>query len=204
MTSFIQQIPAGDNRERLVCADCGFVAYENPKVVVGSVIVADDRVLMCRRAIEPRKGFWTLPAGYMELGETLEEGAAREALEEAEAVITIDGILGVFSIARIGQVQVIFLARFRDAGTPVFGAGPESLEVRLFGLDQIPWEEIAFPSVHWALRAWRETGSRPVGKPAGNPPDDLRGVHRMPQGRCPATQPCETQGLQAHHDTPCQ
>ena len=94
MTSFIQQIPAGDNRERLVCADCGFVAYENPKVVAGSVIVADDRVLMCRRAIEPRKGFWTLPAGYMELGETLEEGAAREALEEAEAVITIDGILG--------------------------------------------------------------------------------------------------------------
>ena len=114
MSSFVRQIPEGDNRERMVCADCGHVAYENPKVVVGSVVVADGRVLMCRRAIEPRKGFWTLPAGYMELGETLEEGAAREAFEEAEAVIAIDGILGVFSIARIGQVQVIFRARFAD------------------------------------------------------------------------------------------
>jgi ADP-ribose pyrophosphatase YjhB (NUDIX family) len=193
MTSFIQQIPAGDNRERLVCADCGFVAYENPKVVVGSVIVSDGRVLMCRRAIEPRKGFWTLPAGYMELGETLEEGAAREALEEAEAVISIDGILGVFSIARIGQVQIIFRARFSDAGTPVFGAGPESLEVRLFRPDQIPWQEIAFPSVHWALNAWRETGSGLVGRPAGNPPDDPRGVHRMPRGQTRTTQQCESQ-----------
>src|SRR4051812_42874916 len=120
MASFVRQIPEGDNRERMVCGDCGHVAYENPKVVVGSVVVADDRVLMCRRAIEPRRGFWTLPAGYMELGETLEEGAAREALEEAEAVITIEGILAVFSIARIGQVQVIFQARFAEPGPPAF------------------------------------------------------------------------------------
>jgi ADP-ribose pyrophosphatase YjhB (NUDIX family) len=180
MSSFVRQIPEGDNRERMVCADCGHVAYENPKVVVGSVVVADDRVLMCRRAIEPRRGFWTLPAGYMELGETLEEGAAREALEEAEAVIAIDGILGVFSIARIGQVQVIFRARFAAPGPPVFGPGEESLEVRLFTPDEIPWEEIAFPSVHWALNAWRASGASPLGKPAGNPPDDRRGVHRMP------------------------
>ena len=156
------------------------MAYENPKVVVGSVVVVDGHVLMCRRAIEPRKGFWTLPAGYMELGETLEEGAAREAQEEAEAVITIEGILGVFSIARIGQVQVIFLARFTDAGPPVFGVGPESLEVRLFSPEEIPWDEIAFPSVHWALNAWRAAGAEPLGKPAGNPADDRRGVHRMP------------------------
>jgi ADP-ribose pyrophosphatase YjhB (NUDIX family) len=175
MSSFVRQVPEGDNRERMVCADCGYVAYENPKVVVGSVVVADGRVLMCRRAIEPRKGFWTLPAGYMELGETLEEGAAREALEEAEAAITIEGILGVFSIARIGQVQVIFRARFN--GLPVFGAGPESLEVRLFDPDEIPWDEIAFPSVHWALNAWRDLGAGPIGRPAGNPKDDRRGVH---------------------------
>ena len=180
MSSFVRHIPEGDNRERMVCADCGYVAYENPKVVVGSVVVADGRVLMCRRAIEPRKGFWTLPAGYMELGETLEEGAAREVLEEAEATITIEGILGVFSIARIGQVQVIFRARFTDAGSPVFGAGVESQEVRLFGPEEIPWEDIAFPSVHWALNAWLAGGAEPLGKPAGNPADDRRGVHRMP------------------------
>jgi ADP-ribose pyrophosphatase YjhB (NUDIX family) len=179
MSSFIRHIPEGDNRERMVCADCGYVAYENPKVVVGSVVVADGRVLMCRRAIEPRRGFWTLPAGYMELGETLEEGAAREAQEEAEAAITIEGILGVFSIARIGQVQVIFRAHFSDAGPPAFGVGPESLEVRLFDPEEIPWDEIAFPSVHWALNAWQQAGTGPIGKPAGNPHVDRRGVHRM-------------------------
>jgi ADP-ribose pyrophosphatase YjhB (NUDIX family) len=179
MSSFVRQIPEGDNRERMVCADCGHVAYENPKVVVGAVVVADGRVLMCRRAIEPRRGFWTLPAGYMELGETLEEGAAREAQEEAEAAITIESILGVFSIARIGQVQVIFRARFANPGPPVFRAGPESLEVRLFEPDAIPWDEIAFPSVHWALNAWQDNGSGPPGQPAGNPPHDRRGMHRM-------------------------
>ena len=163
-----------------MCADCGHVAYENPKVVVGSVVVDAGRVLMCRRAIEPRKGYWTLPAGYLELGETLEEGAAREALEEAEASIAIDGILGVFSIARIGQVQVIFRARFADPSRPIFSPGPESLEVRLFGDEEIPWNDIAFPSVHWALNAWRNLGTNPPGRPAGNPPDDRRGVHRMP------------------------
>jgi ADP-ribose pyrophosphatase YjhB (NUDIX family) len=180
MASFVRKVPEGDNRERMICVDCGYIAYENPKVVVGAVVVAEDRVLMCRRAIEPRKGFWTLPAGYMELCETLEEGATREALEEAKAVIAIEGILGVFSIARIGQVQVIFRARFADPGPPVFGPGEESLEVRLFGADEIPWDEIAFPSVRWALNAWRESGGEPLGKPAGNPPDDRRGVHRMP------------------------
>jgi len=189
MSSFVRQIPEGDNRERMVCADCGHVAYENPKVIVGAVVAAGDRVLMCRRAIEPRMGFWTLPAGYMELGETLEEGAAREAFEEAQADIVIDGILGVFSIARIGQVQVIFRARFAHPGPPVFGPGEESLEVRLFRHDEIPWNEIAFPSVHWALSAWRATSGEPLGKPAGNPPDDRRGVHRMPPSA--ANQPVE-------------
>jgi ADP-ribose pyrophosphatase YjhB (NUDIX family) len=180
MSTFVRRIPEGEDRERRVCADCGHVDYENPKVVVGSVVVADGRVLMCRRAIEPRKGFWTLPAGYLELGETLEEGAAREAREEAEAAITIEGILGVFSIARIGQVQVIFRARFAGDGSPVFAPGPESLDVRLFATDDIPWKEIAFPSVHWALNAWLATGPGWLGQPAGNPADDRRGVDRMP------------------------
>ena len=180
MASFKKLIPDGDNRERSVCTNCGFIAYENPKVVVGSVIGAGDSVLMCRRAIEPRSGFWTIPAGYLELGETLQEGAAREALEEAEASIAIDGILGVFSIARIDQVQVIFRARFAGSDAPAFAPGPESQEVRLFAWDDIPWDEIAFPSVHWALHAWRGAGSGPPGQPAGNPPHDLRGMHRWP------------------------
>ena len=180
MTTFVRRIPDGEDRERRVCADCGHVDYENPKVVVGSVVVADGRVLMCRRAIEPRKGFWTLPAGYLELDETLEEGAAREALEEAEATITTRGILGVFSLARIGQVLVIFNACFSDSGSSAFAPGPESLDVRLFAPDEIPWPEIAFPSVHWALKAWLTLGSGWLGQPAGNPPDDWRGMNRMP------------------------
>lgn len=179
MASFTRRIPEGDNRERSVCAECGYVAYENPKVVVGSVVAADGRILMCRRAIEPRKGFWTLPAGYLELGETLEEGAAREAMEEAEAAIAIDGILGVFSVARIGQVQVIFRARFAAAGPPSFAPGPESEDVQLFAWDEIPWRDIAFPSVRWALDAWRSAETGGLGRPAGNPADDPRGVHRM-------------------------
>jgi ADP-ribose pyrophosphatase YjhB (NUDIX family) len=177
MANFVRTIPDGDNRERMVCGDCGHIAYENPKVVVGSVVVSDDRVLMCRRAIEPRKGFWTLPAGYMELGETVEEGAAREAMEEAGADIAIDGVLGVFSIARIGQVQVIFRARFGGDGVPRFAAGPESLEVALFGWNDIPWDQIAFPSVRWALDAWRQSAGVPLGLAAGNPADDRRGMH---------------------------
>jgi ADP-ribose pyrophosphatase YjhB (NUDIX family) len=180
MPTFTRAIPEGDNRERMICVECGHIAYENPKVVVGSVITSDGHVLLCRRAIEPRTGFWTLPAGYMELHETLEEGAAREALEEAEAEIEIEGILGVFSIARIGQVQVIFRARFRPDQPPHFAPGPESQDVRLFTWDAIPWDEIAFPSVTWALRAWHERGEQQLGAPAGNPEDDPRGVRRPP------------------------
>jgi ADP-ribose pyrophosphatase YjhB (NUDIX family) len=181
MPGFVRRVPSGDNRERLVCAECGHIAYDNPKVVVGSVVVADGSVLMCRRAIDPRRGFWTLPAGYLEHGETLEEGAAREAWEEAQAEIVLEGILGVFTISRIGQVQVIFRARF--AGEARFAAGPESLEVALFAPQHIPREEIAFPSVAWALDAWQRLGPGPLGTPAGNPPDDPRGTERhLPSG----------------------
>jgi ADP-ribose pyrophosphatase YjhB (NUDIX family) len=182
MPEFVRRIPQGDNRERMICADCGHIAYENPKVVVGSVVVAGDAVLMCRRAIEPRRGYWTLPAGYLELGETLEEGAAREAWEEAQAEILLDGILGVFSISRIGQVQVIFRARFAATDAPRFAAGPESLEVALFPWQRVPREEIAFPSVHWALDACLSAGSGPLGAPGGNPTADPRGTTSLATG----------------------
>ena len=179
MYGFIRRIPEGDNRERDVCADCGHIAYENPKIVVGTVVVAGPSVLLCRRAMEPRRGFWTLPAGYLELGETLQEGAAREAKEEAEADIAIDGILSVFSIARIGQVQVIFRGRFANPDAPHYAAGPESLEVGLLEWDAIPWDRIAFPSVRWALNGWHADPCGALGAPAGNPADDRRDVHRM-------------------------
>ncbi len=177
MSGFVRRIPEGDHRERMVCADCGHVAYENPKIVVGAVVVADQAVLLCRRAIEPRRGFWTLPAGYLELGETLEEGAARETWEEAQTHIELDGILGIFSISRIGQVHVIFRARFSaGASPPLFAAGAESLEVGLFAWNEIPLDRIAFPSIRWALDAWRRSGTGPLGAPAGNPPEDARGA----------------------------
>jgi len=101
---FRRVVPEGDNRERQVCDSCGFIAYENPKIVVGSVVRHEGRVLLCRRAIEPRSGFWTLPAGYLELHETPEEGAMREAVEEAEARIALRGLLAVYAIPRLSQV----------------------------------------------------------------------------------------------------
>lgn len=160
-------IPEGDTRERMTCPDCGFIAYENPKIVVGSVCTWDDRFLLCRRAIDPRRGFWTLPAGYLELHESSTAGAEREAMEEAGARIVIEGLLAVYNIPRISQVQLIYRARLADAAV---AAGSESLEVRLFAWDEIPWEALAFPSVHWALhhfRDWRRTGeAAPYANPA--------------------------------------
>ena len=181
MPQFERRAVPGDTHERAVCTQCGFVAYENPKVVVGSVVVHAGEVLMCRRAIEPRRGFWTLPAGYLELGETCEEGARREAAEEAGAEIVLDGVLALFSISRIGQVQVIYRARFAS-DLPRFEAGIESLDVCLFAWDRIPWTDVAFPSVHWSLEAWRQVGDGPLGAPVGNPVVDLRGAGPLPSG----------------------
>ncbi|MET0183223.1 MAG: NUDIX hydrolase [Caulobacterales bacterium] len=163
---FELQKPDGEDRDRLVCQTCGFIQYVNPKIVVGSVVLYEGRVLMCRRAINPRKGFWTLPAGFMEEGETVEEGAAREALEEACADIKIEGLLAVYSVPHISQVQLMFRARL---DRPDFAAGPESLEVRLFAWDDIPWGELAFPSVKWALdhfRAFEAGAQTPFNNPA--------------------------------------
>ena len=177
MPSFTELVPEGDNRPRKSCDICGYVAYDNPKVVVGAVIGVDGKVLLCRRAIEPRRDFWTLPAGYLEHGETLEEGARREAHEEAGATIRIDGVLALYNISRIGQVQIIFRAQFE--GPVEFAPGIESLDVRLFAWDEISWDELAFPSVHWALDAWRKAGDAPLGVPAQNPANDVRGTNRL-------------------------
>jgi ADP-ribose pyrophosphatase YjhB (NUDIX family) len=178
MSEFVRRVPDGDTHERLVCPSCGFIAYENPKIVVGSVVSDGGRVLLCRRAIEPRRGFWTLPAGFLEMNETVEEGARREALEEAEAQLVIDGVLAIYSISRIGQIQIMFRARFD--GPPHVAAGPESEEVRMFAWDEIPWDCLAFPSVRWSLHAWRAVGDGRLGAPVTNPPEDPRGAARLP------------------------
>jgi ADP-ribose pyrophosphatase YjhB (NUDIX family) len=150
----ILTVPHGDNRERMVCPDCGFINYENPKIVVGAVCLWQERFLLCRRAINPRRGFWTLPAGYLELNEGTAAGAIREAWEEAQARIAIDSLLAVYDIPRISQVQIIYRAHLV---APDVVAGPESLEVRLFAWDEIPWDGIAFPSVRWALDHYRDS-----------------------------------------------
>lgn len=172
--SFVRKIPEGDDRQRLVCEDCGFVAYENPKIIVGSVAKWQDRILLCRRAIDPRKGFWTLPAGYLELHETAADGAKREAWEEARAELEIDQLLAVYSIPRISQVQLIYRARLVS---PDLAAGEETEELDLFTWERIPWDEIAFPSVHWALGHDRELRGQAAFAPRGNPMEaagDLR------------------------------
>lgn len=163
---FIKRVPGGDSLHRSVCVRCGFIDYQNPKVVVGSAVRHGDKVLMCRRAIEPRKNFWTLPAGFMETGETLEQGASREAWEEARIKIEFDGVLGVFSVPHISQVQVMYRARLIGE---TFEPGPESLEVKLFAWDDIPWTELAFPSVLWTLDALRANWNADCFVPATNP-----------------------------------
>ncbi|MBM3572884.1 MAG: NUDIX domain-containing protein [Alphaproteobacteria bacterium] len=162
----VRKVPEGDSRERLVCADCGFINYVNPKIVVGAVCAWQDKILLCRRAINPRKGYWTLPAGFLEESETTEAGAQREAWEEARARIELDGVLGVYSIPRLSQVQIIYRAKLLS---PEIAAGPESLDVGLFLWNDIPWPDIAFPSVHWALDHFRQSRDRSHFPARGNP-----------------------------------
>lgn len=164
---FSKRIPEDDTRERLVCDTCGWINYVNPKIVVGAVVSHEGRVLLCRRAIEPRRGYWTIPAGYLEERESTEAGAAREAQEEACAEIAIDQLLAVYSIPRISQVQLIYRATLVS---PAIAAGPESLEVRLVDWADIPWDELAFPSVHWALGQYRSVLGRDSFPPFSNPP----------------------------------
>jgi ADP-ribose pyrophosphatase YjhB (NUDIX family) len=143
------RIPEGDTLQRRVCATCGTIHYENPKVVAGCLPVWDGRVLLCKRAIEPRYGLWTLPAGFLENGETLTSGAARETLEEADARVELLDLYTVISLPQINQVYMMFRSRLVDLD---FGPGSESLEVRLFEESEIPWEQLAFRTIARTLR----------------------------------------------------
>ncbi|HKJ95708.1 MAG TPA: NUDIX hydrolase [Gammaproteobacteria bacterium] len=162
----VRTVPDGDDRLRLTCPDCGYIAYENPRVVVGAVCHYGDRILLCRRAIPPRLGYWTMPAGYLELNESTEEGARREAWEEARARIELGPVLGVYSVAHINQVHIIYRAELlSDDVAP----GPESEAVAFYHWQDIPWDALAFPTVRWALEHARAGRSREVIAAAGAP-----------------------------------
>ena len=146
------RVPSDDNRERAICDGCDRVHYRNPLVVVGCVPERDGRVLLCKRAIEPRYGKWTLPAGFMELGETTAGGAARETLEEANATVDLGHLFALVDVIDAGQVHLFYTAQLVSD----FGAGVETLEARLFSEDEIPWDQIAFQSGVFALRKYFE------------------------------------------------
>ena len=158
----VLEVPAGDNRPRYVCRQCGNIHYENPKVVVGCVPEFGGRILICRRAIAPRYGFWTVPAGFMELGESLGEAAIRETWEEARAAVELGPLFAVVDVIQARQVHVFFRGNLREEQ---HAAGEETLETRLVAPEELPWEEIAFPSVRIALERYlrdRDSGAGPV------------------------------------------
>ena len=158
----VREIPEGEDRERDVCPACNEIFYVNPKVIVGCIPTIDDKVLLCKRAIEPRYGKWTLPAGFMENRETTEEGAARETWEEAEARAVNMALYRIFDVPHISQVYVFYRCDVLDEK---FGAGSESLETRLYSENEIPWDELAFPVVIEMLREFfedRRTQDYPV------------------------------------------
>lgn len=145
------RVPADDNRERATCTGCGAIHYENPLNVVGTVPVWGEQVLLCKRNIEPRWGKWTLPAGFMELGESTADGALRETIEEAGVQVEMQGLFSVLSVVRVGQVHLFYRARMLS---PVLNPGPETLEARLFDEADIPWDEIAFHTVRETLERY--------------------------------------------------
>lgn len=142
------KIPAGDTLPRYVCDACGTIHYQNPKMIVGCIAEWEHRILLCRRAIEPRLGLWTVPAGFMENGETTAQGAARETLEEANARVEVGPLYAMYNIPHINQVYILFRARLLDLD---FSAGTESLEVKLFDEADVPWDRIAFATVRNTL-----------------------------------------------------
>lgn len=142
-------VPPGDTHERFVCAACQAIHYQNPKIVAGCIPEWQDKILLCRRAIEPRLGLWTLPAGFMELHETTAQAAAREALEEANAAVEIGDLYTLYNLPHISQVYLVYRARLCNLD---YAPGQESLEVRLFDETEIPWGQIAFPAVTFALQ----------------------------------------------------
>lgn len=157
-----RRIPPGDDRERFICDACGAIHYQNPKIVTGCLAVHADRVLLCKRAIAPRAGLWTLPAGFLENGETTSEGAVRETREEACANVTVHGLYTLFNLPHISQIYMFFRAELVDLD---FRAGPESEDVQLFSEVDIPWGNLAFPVVRDTLRHYfedRRSGAFPV------------------------------------------
>lgn len=144
-------VPPGDNLPRHVCPSCGHIHYENPRLVVGCIAECDGRLLLCRRAIEPRLGFWTLPAGFMENGETTADAARRETLEEAGATVHIDAPFAMINLAHINQVHLFYRGRLV---APDYAAGEESLEVALLHPDELPWEQLSFRSVRLCLEQY--------------------------------------------------
>lgn len=151
-------IPPGDNRQRFVCTSCGEIHYQNPKLVTGCIPEWKDRVLLCRRAIDPRYGLWTLPAGFMENEESAQQGAARETLEEANARVSIEQLYTTFNLPHISQVYLLFRGSLEDLD---FSPGSESLDVALFREEDIPWDKLAFPVVRETLKYYfqdRESG----------------------------------------------
>ena len=150
-------VPEGDNRPRHICDNCQTIHYLNPKIVAGCLPVFGDKVLLCRRAIEPRKGLWTLPAGFMENGESTEQAALRETREEALAEVELISLYTVTAILHVNQVQMLYLAHMPQAE---FGAGEETLDARLFDESEIPWDELAFETIANALRFYFEDRKR--------------------------------------------
>lgn len=174
------RVPEGDSLPRYVCASCGTIHYQNPKVVVGCLPVWHDQVLLCKRAIEPRLGLWTLPAGFLENGESVVAGAARETLEEANARVEVEGLHSLISLPQIHQVYMMFSARLLDLD---YGPGEESLEVRLFDEAEVPWDAMAFRTITRTLRNFfldrkRGTGGPHISTIERRPPlpPDLRGA----------------------------
>lgn len=158
----ILKIPEDDNRQRYVCISCEMIHYQNPRVVAGCLPVWEDKILLCRRAIDPRYGLWTLPAGFMELGETTMEAAARETLEEANARVNIQGLYVVINLPQVDQVFMMFRSQLLDLD---FAPGVESLAVELYTKQDIPWNSLAFGTIRQTLDFFFEdrlTGDYPL------------------------------------------
>ena len=152
----IVKVPDGDHLPRHVCSACGTIHYHNPRIIAGCVIETEGKILLCKRAIEPRRGYWTIPAGFMENGESVQRAAARESVEEALAHVQVGSLLAIVNVLHANQVHIMFRARLEDGR---FGVGPESLETELYEEREIPWPEIAFRSVDFALRRYLEDRS---------------------------------------------
>lgn len=160
-SDIVVKIPEDDDRPRHVCKSCEIIHYQNPKIVAGCLPIWEDKVLLCKRAIEPRYGYWTLPAGFMELGETTLEAATRETSEEANARVELEGLYALMNLPHVDQVYMMFRSRLLDLD---FSPGSESLAVELFEEDEIPWDKIAFTTIRATLQLYfadRKAGAYP-------------------------------------------